>query len=94
MLKNAANQNLMIVEPSTSRKNVDTDLTYDILLQGNLKVIKVDENNQETKLEGVGFYIQYKDSGKYVKQNADNTISYVDDTSQATEFVTNKMGKY
>ena len=63
------------------------------MLQGNLKVIKVDENNQETKLEGVGFYIQYKDSGKYVKQNADNTISYVDDTSQATEFVTNKDGE-
>lgn len=91
--KNAANQNLMIVEPSTSKKNVDTDLPYDILLQGNLKVIKVDENNQETKLEGVGFYIQYKDNGKYVKQNADKTISYVDDRTQATEFVTDKNGE-
>ena len=91
--KNAANQNLMIVKPGTTEKNVNTDLLYDILLQGNLKVIKVDANSDEIKLEGVGFYIQNKETGKYVKQNADKTITYVDDKTQATEFVTNQDGE-
>lgn len=91
--KNAANQNLMIVKPGTTEKNVDTDLPYDILLQGNLKIIKVNQDHEEIKLEGVGFYIQNKDSGKYVKQNADKTITYVDDKAQATEFVTDKNGE-
>lgn len=91
--KNAANQNLVIVEPSTDKKEVDTDIPYDILLEGNLKVIKVDEDHEDIKLEGVGFYIQNKDTGKYVKQNDDESISYVENREQATEFVTDENGE-
>lgn len=91
--KNVANQNLMIVEPSTNEKNVDTDLEYDIPLEGNLKVIKIDKDNQEVKLEGVEFYIENKELGEYLQKDEKGNISYVKDKSQATKFKTDKNGE-
>lgn len=85
-------QNLIIRDYYDAPADVETTFNYDILMQGNLKVIKVDKNNQTVKLKGVGFNIQYKNSGKYVYQDANGNISYVD-KSKATEFVTDDKGE-
>ena len=85
-------QNLIIREPDEGTQEIEGDFNYNIPLQGNLKVVKIDEDNNEIKLQGVGFYIQHKETGKYIKQNLDGTISYVD-KKEATEFVTDKNGE-
>ena len=85
-------QNLIIREPDEGTQEIEGDFNYNIPLQGNLKVVKIDEDNNEIKLQGVGFYIQHKETGKYIKQNSDGTISYVD-KKEATEFVTDKNGE-
>ncbi len=86
-------QNLIIREPYTGQEEVTTPFDYDIPIQGNLKVIKVNKDNHEVKLQGVGFYIQHKETGKYVHQDANGNISYVDGQNQATEFVTDSNGE-
>ena len=58
--KNGYMQNLIIRDPYTGEDEITTEFDYDIPIQGNLKVIKVNEDNHEIKLEGVGFYIQHK----------------------------------
>ena len=85
-------QNLIIREPSKGTQEIKCDFDYNIPLKGNLKVIKIDEDNNTIKLQGVGFYIQHKQTGKYIKQNSNGTISYVD-KRDATEFVTDKNGE-
>ena len=88
-------QNLVIADPKTSKDPIEASFDYDIPLLGNLKVIKVDQRNNEIKLPNVGFYIQNKTTGKYVKQTGtgkDKTISYVDRT-EATEFLTDTNGE-
>ena len=65
----------------------------DILLQGDLKVIKYDEDSKgKLRLPGVGFNIQHKETGKYIKQNDKGVISYVD-KANATTFITDKNGE-
>ena len=91
--KNGYMQNLIIRDPYTGEDEITTEFDYDIPIQGNLKVIKVNEDNHEIKLEGVGFYIQHKQTGKYVHQDANGNISYVDSRDQATEFVTDSNGE-
>ena len=91
--KNGYMQNLIIRDPYTGEDEITTEFDYDIPVQGNLKVIKVNEDNHEIKLEGVGFYIQHKQTGKYVHQDANGNISYVDSRDQATEFVTDSNGE-
>lgn len=86
-------QNLIIREPAEVPENIDLTFDYDISILGNLKVIKVNKNNQELKLANVGFYIQNKNTGKYVKEASDGTISYVDTKEQAKEFITDKNGE-
>ena len=86
-------QNLLIREPYGAQANIPFNFDYNISVLGNLKVIKVNKDNQEVKLPGVGFYIQNKNLGKYVKQEADGRITYVDTREQATEFVTDKNGE-
>ena len=85
-------QNLIIGEPNNGSDELEEDFDYDIPLQGNLKIIKVNQDNEEIKLQGVGFYIQHQQTGKYVRQNADGTISYVN-KEDATEFVTDQNGE-
>ena len=87
-------QNLIIREPYTAEDEITTPFEYDIPIQGNLKVIKVNKDNHEVKLEGVGFYIQHKESGKYIHQASNGNISYVDTKEQATEFVTDANGEF
>ena len=86
-------QNLIIREPYSTTQSIDLSFDYNIQCLGNLKVIKVDKNNETIRLADVGFYIQNKDTGKYVKQAKDGTISYVSQKSQATEFITDKKGE-
>jgi len=60
---------------------------------GNLKVIKVDADNNEVRLQNVGFYIQYKETGEYVKVDANGKVSYVSNRNEATEFITDRNGE-
>lgn len=78
-------------------KKVVADKTEELKIQnelakGNLKVIKVDKDDNTVKLSGVGFYIQNKDTSKYVKV-ANGKTSYVDKKEDATEFITDKNGE-
>ena len=86
-------QNLIVREPFNDQEKITMDFDYDIPILGNLRVIKVNEDNHEVKLQGVGFYIQHKQTGKYVRQDGNGNISYVDNKSQATEFVTDSNGQ-
>ena len=63
-----------------------------IKILGNLKVIKVNKDNIKIKLQGVGFYVQNKDTKKWVKVEND-TVSYTDKKEDATEFITDKNGE-
>ena len=85
-------QNLIAREPYTTPYTYETTFDYNIDLLGNLKVIKVNQDNQEIKLQGVGFIIQNKQTGLYVHEDANGNITYVD-ISQATEFVTDMNGE-
>ena len=85
-------QNMIYREPYDTPYEYETPFEYDIDLLGNLKVIKVNKDNHEIKLQGVGFKIQNKDTGKYVHKAADGTITYVEE-NQATEFVTDENGE-
>ncbi len=85
-------QNLIAREPYTAPYDYETDFEYDIDLLGNLRVIKVNKDNHEIRLQGVGFKIQNKETGLYVHQAADGTITYVEE-SEATEFVTDENGE-
>lgn len=66
------------------------DLEYSI--QGNLKVIKVDKDNNVMKLKDVGFLIQNKATGKYVNCDSKGNIKYVE-KDKATEFTTDEKGE-
>lgn len=85
-------QNLIIREPYSTTQPIEGNFEYNIKLLGNLKVIKVNKDNTEVKLKGVGFNIENKSLGKFVKQNEDGTISYVE-RSEATEFITDNNGE-
>lgn len=87
-------QNLIIREPYVTSDEISATFDYGegIPIQGNLKVIKVNKDNEEIKLKGVGFIIQHKESGKYVKEDEEGNVSYVD-KELATEFVTNENGE-
>lgn len=86
-----SDQNLIYVQPDTKDIPIELSFNYNINLLGNLKVIKVDKENNEIKLKDVEFKIKNKDIGKYVKQSGD-TISYVSE-SNATIFKTDKNGE-
>lgn len=85
-------QNLISRERYTIPYEYETPFDYNIELLGNLKVIKVNKDNQEIKLPGVGFIIQNKETQKYVHQNENGEVSYVD-KEQATEFITDQNGE-
>ncbi len=96
-------QNLIIREPSEEPLDISTPFRYDIKIRGNLKIVKVNKANKQIKLGGVGFYIQHKETGKYVRKDSKGNISYVDyvdykkeenkNKKGQTEFVTESTGK-
>lgn len=76
----------------TDFQNAYGDFDYNIKLTRDLAIEKVDSRDNKIKLEGVGFIIQNKETGKYVAQSR-KTIKYVDDKKDATEFKTDKNGR-
>lgn len=93
-LESTEMQNLILVNPGKKDKTgtLQTTFEYNIPITKNLNIIKVDSRNSSIKLDGVGFKIQNKETGKYVrKQNG--TITYVNQKSEATEFITDKNGR-
>ncbi len=85
-------QTLILRESSEEPLDIQGEFDYNITLKGNLKIIKVNKNNKKIKLGGVGFYIQHKESGKYVKEDEKGKISYVETKKEATEFITERKG--
>lgn len=86
-------QNLIARDSYTKNDTIKENFDYNIPLLGNLKVIKIVENS-EIKLSGVGFILQNKETGEYVKQNSNGTISYVSSRDEATEFITDQNGEF
>lgn len=85
-------QNLLQYNSSNEEIDINQTFDYDIRILGNLKVIKVNKDNTKIKLQGVGFYIQNKDTKKWVKVE-NNAVSYKDNKENATEFITDKNGE-
>lgn len=85
-------QNLLQYNYSNEEIDINQTFDYDIRILGNLKVIKVNKDNTKIKLQGVGFYIQNKDTKKWVKVE-NNAVSYKDNKENATEFITDKNGE-
>lgn len=91
--KSGDKQNLIIREFGKEPLEIETTFDYDISTQGNLKVIKVNKDNQAVTLPGVTFHIQHKNTGKYVRRDNNNKISYVDRKEDATVFKTDDKGE-
>lgn len=85
-------QNLLQYNYSNEEIDINQTFDYDIRILGNLKVIKVNKDNTKIKLQGVGFYVQNKDTKKWVKVE-NKTVYYIDNKDQATEFITDKNGE-
>lgn len=85
-------QNLLQYNYSNEEIDINQTFDYNIKILGNLKVIKVNKDNTKVKLQGVGFYIQNKDTKKWVKVE-NKTVYYIDNKDQATEFITDKNGE-
>lgn len=85
-------QNLLQYNYNNEEIDINQTFDYDIRILGNLKVIKVNKDNTKIKLQGVGFYVQNKDTKKWVKVEND-TVSYTDKKEDATEFITDKNGE-
>ena len=90
---NSYNQNMMKKETYETTQDIELSFDYDIPLLGNLRVVKVNKDNTEVKLPGVGFYILNQELNKYVKQDESGNISYVDTREEATEFITDANGE-
>ena len=91
--ENSYNQNMIKVEPYETTQDIELSFDYDIPLLGNLRVIKVNKDNTEVRLPGVGFYILNQQLNKYVKQDENGNISYVETREEATEFITDANGE-
>lgn len=89
---NMSEQNLLQYNYKDEEIDINQTFDYDIRILGNLKVIKVNKDNTKIKLQGVGFYIQNKDTKKWVKAKND-IVSYTDKKEGATEFITDKNGE-
>ena len=91
--ENSYNQNMIKVEPYETTQDIELSFDYDIPLLGNLRVIKVNKDNTQVRLPGVGFYILNQQLNKYVKQDENGNISYVETREEATEFITDANGE-
>lgn len=84
-------QNLIATKTKTEPKAIESTFEYNIDLEGDLTIEKVDSRDNSIKLQGVGFIIQNKETGKYVYES-NGSILYGDKT-QAKEYVTNDQGQ-
>ena len=84
-------QNMIAVKPGTGEVPIENTFEYNIDLTGDLTIEKVDSRDNSVKLQGVGFVIQNKETGKYIYE-ANGQIQY-GERSQAKEYVTNSEGR-
>ena len=91
------NEGYEIVTDGKSKKvEVDKTATLTVYNQygkGSLKIIKVDKDNNSTRLQGVKFKVQNKDTGKYVALDENGKVIYVDSEEEAKEFETDANGE-
>lgn len=87
-------QNMIIVKPYEKTDEIDIEFDYDITTTGHLRIVKVNKDNHEFKLPGVGFFIMNNELGQYVKQDEEGNITYVDTEEEATEFITDANGEF
>lgn len=83
-------QNLIYIENEPDTDDMELNIPYDITLTGNLKIKKVNAQNQSIALPNVGFRIYNVKLGQYVYQDASGNISY---NSTGTEFKTDANGE-
>lgn len=86
-------QNLLQYEYDEDEREIPFKFDYNMKIFGHLKVIKVDEKNQEVKLPNVTFYIKNKELDCYVKQAAGGKILYVRNKDEAKLFKTDENGE-
>lgn len=86
-------QNLILFDGAPLEETTDLYLPKAGQAKGNLKIIKVNQNNEIVKLQNVGFKIQNSNTKKYVKINSNKEIIYVDKFEDAEEFMTDKNGE-
>ncbi len=91
--KHGDRQNLIIREPYGAPLDISTPFDYDIDIEGNLKVIKVNEDNEQVKLKGVKFIFQHQNTGKYLAKDQEGKVTYVDNRQNASEWVTDENGE-
>ena len=87
-------QNMIIVKPYEKTDEIEFEFDYDIPTTGHLRIVKVNKDNHEFKLPGVGFFIMNNELGQYVKQDEEGNITYVDTKEEATEFITDANGEF
>ena len=59
-------------------KETKKSFQYDVKMLGNLKIVKADYDNQNTRLGNVEFVVQQLSSGRFLRQEGNGSISYVD----------------
>lgn len=83
-------QNLILVNTGTDTpkpSTIETPFDYNITLVKDIEIIKIDSIKENKKLDNVGFVLQNKETGKYLKRLG-SEYSFVNKRESATEFVT------
>lgn len=83
-------QNLILVSTgtNTSKPNpIETPFNYNITLVKDIEIIKTDSIKKDKTLDNVGFVLQNKETGKYLKRLG-SEYSFVNSRESATEFIT------
>ena len=87
-------QNIVEKQVTPTDTKIEGDFEYDIPMLGGLKIIKINEDNEKIKLPGVGFIIQNKETGKYIRGGtANRKIEYVNTEAEAEEYATDANGE-
>ncbi|MCI8759885.1 MAG: LPXTG cell wall anchor domain-containing protein [Clostridia bacterium] len=76
-------QNLIIRESGEEPMDISTTIDYGIKTKGKLKILKVNKKDQTILLPGVSFYIQHKETGKYLAKDSNGKIIYVNEAHKS-----------
>ncbi len=90
---NGYKQNLIIRSPYDAPLDIQTPFDIDVDLIGNLKVIKVNEDNHQVKLKGVKFIFQHRETGEYLAKTKEGKITYVNGRENASTWETDENGE-
>lgn len=88
---NSSWQNLCFVKSykdNTEPTSANITKKINLKLSGNLKITKVDQDNNNIKLEGAGFKLQNVATGQWVHQDSNHVITFTDYQNIATPFYT------